>query len=413
MASLRNFFPFIQNNPGVVYFDSAATSLKPQSAIDALLHYHTHESVNIHRGVYKLSQHATDTVESVRQKVTRFVTDEKDGTSVFVRGTTEGLNLLAHSLTSPKSHLKDFFAAYQSDKKPAILISESEHHANIVPWQIAAERMGYALLYVPIDSEGNFNYPVDFLSRIEASYSLRIVSLSLQSNVTGIVHDLAPFREAAKRIGAVFIVDAAQGILHAPQTLRELQPDFTVFSGHKLFSATGIGAVVGSKRVLDSLDVWQGGGGMINLVEKDHSTYLEAPTRFEAGTQAVGEIFSLGKAIEFADEYAREIHAHDREITAYADAAFEKAGIRFFGKGAKTRSAIYSFEIPGVHPHDIGTLLDEQMICIRAGHHCCQILMRALGVSATARASMSVYNTQDEVDKLLEGIQHVKKIFRK
>lgn len=413
MSGIRELFPFFQANPGIVYLDSAATALKPQAVIDALVRYNTHESVNIHRGVYRLSQQATDTVEAVREKVTKFTSAEKEATSVFVRGTTEGFNLLAHTLTSEKTQIAGFFEAYRSGKKPAILLSESEHHANIVPWQLAAERSGYSLLFIPVDAEGNLHYQAEFLREIAAAYAVRIVSLSLQSNVTGIVHDLAPFREFAHKEGAVFIIDAAQAIVHAPALVRALAPDFTVFSGHKLFGTTGIGAVTGNKAVLDRCDVWQGGGGMISLVEKEKSTFLEAPTRFEAGTLPVGEIYALGAAIDFAATHEHEIHSTDTDLTRYADEKFNQAGIRFFGKNAAHRSAIYSFEIAGVHAHDTGTLLDEQDICIRAGHHCCQLLMRGLGVSATARASFALYNTRDDVDRLIDAIGYVKKIFRK
>lgn len=413
MQSLRAEFPFFAANPGITYLDSAATALKPQSVVDALVRYNTSESVNIHRGVYKLSQRATDSVEAVRERVTAFTLARKGATSVFVRGTTEGINLLAHALTSPASQLSPFFSSYTSPKKPAILISESEHHANIVPWQMAAAKQGYALLYVSVDGEGRYKYEGDFLRSLTETYALRVIALSLQSNVTGIVHDLTPFRELARAQGAAFVIDAAQAIVHVPQLIHSLAPDFAVFSGHKLFSSTGIGAVVGDKAVLDACDVYQGGGAMISLVEKERSTYLDAPSRFEAGTLAVGEIYALGAAIEFAEQHRAILHTADQKLTQYADEKFRSAGIRVFGIEAPHRSAIYSFQIDGVHAHDTGTLLDEQDICIRAGHHCCQVLMRALGVPATARASFAAYNTRDDVDRLIEGIGYVRKIFRK
>jgi len=415
--SIRKEFPFFEANPGIVYLDSAATALKPRTVIDALLRYNTHESVNIHRGVYRLSQQATDTVEKVRARVARFVSTADDATAVFTKGTTEGFNLLAHILTSEASKLSDRFAAYASPKPPAILLSESEHHANIVPWQIAAQRVGYKLLYLPANADGYLVPPADFLAQAASTYAIRIVSLSLQSNVTGIIHDLAPYREFAAKAGAVFIVDAAQAIVHVPEHIRSLAPDFSVFSAHKLFGTTGVGAVVGSKPVLDHTDVYQGGGGMITLVEPDRSGYLEAPGKYEAGTQAIGEIYALGAAIDFATQNAAALSAIEADLLAYADEKLAATGIRIFGKtptpyATLGRSPIYSFEVPGVHAHDTGTILDEQDICIRAGHHCCQLLMRALGVSATARASFSVYNTRDDVDRLIDGIGYVKKIFR-
>lgn len=413
MNHIRDLFPFFAANPNVVYLDSAATALKPQQVIDALLRYNTGESVNVHRGVYRLSQRATESVESVRRKVSDFTLEREKVTAVFVRGTTEGLNLLAHSLTSPLSQVVDFFGAYRSEKKPAILISESEHHANIVPWQIAAARNGYTLLYLPVDGEGNLRYDADFLRSLAENYSLRIVSLSLQSNVTGIIHDLQPIREFAHAQKAVFVIDAAQAIIHARDDLRRLNPDFAVFSGHKLFSSTGDSVVVGDKAVFDACDVYQGGGAMISVVERERSSYLDAPARFEAGTLPIGEIYALGAAIDFVEKHREVICESDEKLTQYADEKFRAAGIRLFGCTAPRRSAIYSFQVDGVHAHDTGTLLDEQDICIRAGHHCCQILMRALGVSATARASFGPYNNSDDVDRLIEGIEYVRKIFRR
>jgi len=413
MQSIRAEFPFFAANPGITYLDSAATALKPQAVIDALVRYNTSESVNVHRGVYKLSQRATESVESVRERVTAFTLGRKGATSVFVRGTTEGINLLAHVLTSTASQLAPFFHSYTSAKKPAILLSESEHHANIVPWQIVAAKQGYEVLYLPVDGEGSYNFTADFLRSVTENYALRIVSLSLHSNVTGIIHDLSALRELARAEGAVFIIDAAQAIVHVPQLIHSLAPDFAVFSGHKFFSSTGIGVVAGDKAVLDACDVYQGGGAMISQVEKERSTYLDAPSRFEAGTLAIGEIYALGAAIEFVQKNQKELNAAEHEVTQYAEEKFRAAGIRVFGLDAPKRSAIYSFQIDGVHAHDMGTLLDEQNICIRAGHHCCQLLMRALGVSATARASFAAYNTRDDVDRLIDGIGYVRKIFRK
>lgn len=411
--NLRAEFPFFSANPGIVYLDSGATALKPQRVVDALVEYTARESVNIHRGVYRLSQRATDTVEQVRKQAAQFVSTNANAVAVFTKGTTEGLNLAAHVLTSPKSRLADFFKSYASPKPPAILLSDSEHHANIVPWQIFAAERGYKLLFIPVDNEGNFKIPENFLSDIEAAYSLRVISLSLQSNVTGIIHDLAPWREAASRLGAAFVIDAAQAVIHAPETIKALKPDFVSYSAHKIFGPTGVGALVADKTLLDSLDVYQGGGGMISLVEREKSTYIEAPGKFEAGTQPVGEIYAFGKALEFAGEYQEVIHRQDADLLSYADEKFRAAGVRYFGATAKHRSPIYSFEIAGVHAHDTGTLLDEQDICVRAGHHCCQLLMRALGTPATARASFAVYNTRDDVDRLMDSIGYVKKIFRK
>jgi selenocysteine lyase/cysteine desulfurase len=278
---VKEKFPFFSANPGLVYLDSAATALKPQSVIDALVRYNAHESVNIHRGVYRLSQKATDSVEAVRNQTVAFLSNEKNQTAVFTRGTTEAFNLLAHSLTSPDSQLSEFYTSYADKKTPAVVLSQSEHHANIVPWQIAAARNGYKLFYIPVDATGNYSAPADFLDTIASAHSIRVISLSMQSNVTGIIHDLVPYREWAKRHGAIFIVDAAQAVVHAAQKMKDLAADFVAFSGHKVFGPTGVGALVGPKAVLDRMAVYQGGGGMISLVEQDKSTYLDAPAKFE------------------------------------------------------------------------------------------------------------------------------------
>lgn len=411
---LRDSFPFFQANPNLVYLDSAATALKPNPVLQALNDYNISQSVNIHRGVYRLSQQATDTVETVRSKTARYLSDAPDAIAVFVKGTTEGFNLLAHTLTSPESKLDTFFPAYASAKPPAILLSESEHHANIIPWQVAAKRAGYKLLYLKADADGKIAGNSAEVATLFDTYAIRIVSLSLQSNVTGIVHDLAGVRTLAAKHGSIFIVDAAQAAVHVPDQVRALTPDFVVFSAHKLFASTGVGAVIGRKPVLDACDVYQTGGGMIALVEHEASTYLETPARFEAGTQPIAEIYALGAAIDFVSANKSVIHETDEKLRLYADEKLGALGIRIFGLSAgASRSPIYSFEIPGVHAHDTGTLLDEQDICIRAGHHCCQLLMRSLGVSATARASFSVYNTQDDVDRLISAIGYVRKIFRK
>lgn len=410
---MREHFPFFAANPNLVYMDSAATTLKPQVVIDALVAYNARESVNVHRGVYQLSQKATDTVETVRAQVADWVSTAPERTAIFTKGTTESLNLVAHVLTSRKSQLKDFFPAFSESKPPAIVLSHSEHHANIVPWQMVAAEHGYTLLYIPVDADGNLQDAEKFLIESTNKYSVRIISLSLQSNVTGIVHNLAPLRDWAKKNGSAFVIDAAQAVLHVPVRLRELAPDFVVFSAHKIFGSTGVGAVVASKKVLDACDVYQGGGGMISRVDEQTSTYIDAPAKFEAGTQPIGEIYAFGQALEFAAAHKTALTAIEADLLQYADEKLNAIGVRVFGMSGRERSPIYSFEISGVHAHDTGTLLDEQQVCVRAGHHCCQLLMRAFGVSATARASFSVYNTREDVDKLIQGIAYVKKIFRK
>jgi cysteine desulfurase / selenocysteine lyase len=410
---IKSQFPFFAANPNLVYLDSAATALKPQRVIDALVQYTARESVNIHRGVYQLSQRATETVESVRARAAKYVSARPNSVAIFTRGTTESMNLVAHMLTSPTSKLRGHFSAYTSTKPPAILLSESEHHANIVPWQIAAQHHGYQLFYIPVDDEGSYAPTPDFLAKISETHSIRIVSLSLQSNVTGIIHDLTPYREFAKSNGAAFVVDAAQAILHVPRQLASLDADFVAYSAHKIFGSTGIGCLVGPEQVFNDSDVYQGGGGMISRVDHDTSTYLTGPSKYEAGTQPIAEIYALGAALDFAQTIAANTEEHEKELLQYADERLATTGVRIFGSAATARSPIYSFEIPGVHAHDTGTLLDELDICVRAGHHCCQLLMRSLGVSATARASFSVYNTREDVDRLIDGLKHVKKIFRK
>lgn len=418
-------FPFFQKNPGVVYLDSAATSLTPRSVIDAIVEYYEESSSNIHRGVYKASQRATAVYEETRDDIIRFVNAPSGSTAIFLRNTTEGINLLAHSLGALKDQLKEKFPAWREglQKGDIIVVSDSEHHSNIVPWQLLAAEKGLEIVYIPVADDGRLNTETlpALLSQKGGAEKVRIVSISQVSNVTGVVHDLKPIHDFARQNGAIFVVDGAQAICHSRVDLQNLDCDFFVFSAHKMLGPTGIGAIVGPKDLFRILPPYMGGGDMILEVQKDKTTYNEPPHKFEAGTPNVGGAYGLKAAIAYLEKAGMEnIHAYEKELLIYAMEKMEERGIKMHGpslqdvkSGKVDKVGVISFEIEGIHPHDIGTILDEHDICIRVGHHCCQLLMERWQVSATCRASFYLYNDKTDIDRLMAGIEAAQKVFRR
>ncbi len=417
-------FPFFEKNPGVVYLDSAATSLTPRPVIDAIVKYYEESSSNIHRGVYKASQKATDVYENTRSDILRFAGAPRDFTAVFVRNTTEGINLLANSLGKVNGELKEHFPAWQNgfSKGDVILLSDSEHHSNIVPWQILAREKGFEIVYLPVKEDGSLD--------MEAFQSLRpqldrktvkAISLSKVSNVTGIIHDLEPFREYAKKRGAVFIIDGAQAICHSQINIEEMGCDFFVFSAHKMLGPTGVGALLGSTELFRALPPFLGGGDMILEVHKDITTYNEPPHKFEAGTPDVGGVYGFQAAISYLEQTGQQkIHEFEKELLTYTMKKMADENIRVHGPsladieaGLVDKVGVVSFEMEGIHPHDVGTILDEHNVCIRVGHHCCQLLMERWQVSATCRASFYMYNDYEDIDRLMEALQVTRKIFKR
>ena len=388
-------FPAIPE--GWAYLDTAATAQKPQPVIDAITAAYAETYATVHRGVYQRSADMTLAYEAARRRVASFVGAGSENEIVFVRGATEAINLVAQS-----------WAGTQLRAGDRILLSRLEHHSNIVPWQLVAARIGVAIDVCPLTSDGRID-----LDAAEAMLTPahKLVSLAHVSNVLGSVLDVRRAAEIAHAVGARLLVDGCQAVARLPVDVAALGCDFYVFSGHKLYGPTGIGALWARPELLDAMPPWQGGGSMIDRVSFERTTYLPAPMRFEAGTPHIVGALGLAAAIDYVEGIGLErIHAHETALVADARAALGAINsVRLFGP--KDSAGIVSFAIEGVHPHDIGTILDEGRVAIRAGHHCAQPLMAALGIDATARASFGVYNGPADVAALADGIERVTRIF--
>lgn len=402
-ATLRGDFPVLQQNVNgkpIAFLDSAASSQRPQTVIDCLSYYASHYHSNVHRGVYQFSEQATAAYENARAKVARFIGATDPAEVVFVRNATEAVNLVAWAWGWHNLHAGDH-----------ILLSVMEHHSNIVPWQLIAQRTGAVLDYLPIDGDGRL--VLDELDRLLTEQT-KMVALTQQSNVLGTINPVTAIAERAHAVGALMLVDGAQSVPHMPINVQTLGADFLVFSGHKMCGPTGIGVLWGRKALLDSMPPFMGGGSMITQVHLDHSDYAEVPNRFEAGTPAIGEAIALGAAVEYlAGVGLASIHAYEHYLTDYALTSLQQMpGVRLFGPPtADERGGAIAFTLDGVHPHDIAAVLDEEGIAVRAGHHCAQPLHHVLEVPATARASFYLYNATDEIDRLTAGIRRVQGMF--
>ena len=422
--SIRKDFPFYENNPETVFLDSAASSLTPRHVIDAVDLYYERYSVNIHRGLYKVSLEATELYERSREKIKKFLNANCPGDIIYVRNATEGINLIAHCLSQTELiralHLDAWKKPLQ--KGDVIILSESEHHANVVPWQIIAEKFSLEVQYIPIEkSTGSLDLNgFEEMKKNLKNTSVKVVSLALVSNVTGIIHDLSVFKDYAREKGAVFIVDGAQSVCHSVTNLEELDPDFFVFSAHKMLGPTGIGVIWGRKEVLNELCPFMGGGEMILSVTKEKTTYKGSPSKFEAGTPHIAGSFGLSAAIDYLEKIGLDVIAEwESRLTLYALERLNELELEIYGPSLEdvrsnrlSKAGLLSFGIKGIHPHDIGTILDKKNIAIRAGHHCCQILMDAWNIFSTARASFYVYNDPGDIDRLVDGLLEVKKMFR-
>ena len=387
-------FPAIP--PGWAYLDTAATSQKPQAVVDAIARGYDTTYATVHRGVYARSADMTLAYEAARQQVACFIGGRPEE-CVFVRGATEGINLVAQC-----------WAATQLRAGDRILLSMLEHHSNIVPWQMAAERGGFAIDVAPLTPDGRID-----LDAAEAilTPAHKLVALAHVSNVLGSVLDAGRAVELAHQVGAKILLDGCQSVPRLPVDVAALGCDFYVFSGHKLYGPTGIGVLWGRAELLDSMPPWQGGGAMIDRVSFERTTYAPPPARFEAGTPHIVGALGLAAAIEYVEGIGlNRIHAHEAALVARTREALGRINsVRLFGPADS--AGIVSFAIEGVHPHDIGTILDDAKVAIRAGHHCAQPLMAALGVDATARASFGVYNGPADVDALVAGLERVTRIF--
>lgn len=397
---LRQDFPILRqtvHGKPLVYLDNAATSQKPQCVIDCEARYYAELNANIHRGVHSLSLQATEAFEAARDTVRRFIHAQRREEVVFVRGTTEAINLVA--------------ASYGQGLRPGdeILITEMEHHSNIVPWQLLCERSGAVLRVAPFDDAGELR--LDAFERLLGP-ATRIVALTQLSNALGTINPVQRLVALAHAVGAVVLVDGAQAVAHLPVDVQALDCDFYAFSGHKLYGPTGIGVLYGKAALLDAMPPWQGGGDMIREVTFARTSYNDLPYKFEAGTPHIAGGIGLGTAIDYVGTVGLPaIAAHEHALLAYAtEQVAGIAGLRVIGT-ARDKASILSFTVEGVHPHDVGTILDDEGVAVRAGHHCAMPVMARFGVPATVRASFALYNTVEEVDVLLRAIRRAQEVF--
>ena len=395
-ARVRAQFPALHqtiHDKPLVYLDSAASSQMPQRVIDALVRYHSLTHSNVHRGVHTLSQRATNAYEEARQKVQAFINAPSLNECIYVRGATEGLNLVANSWG--RQNLRE------GDR---VLVSQMEHHANIVPWQMVARDVGATVEAIPITDEGELDMQA-FESMLDDR--VKVVGCVHVSNALGTINPVAKLAKLADSVGAIMVVDGCQAAPHMQIDVQALGVDFYTFSGHKMYAPTGIGVLWGREALLEKMPPWQGGGDMIDRVSFDGTTFAELPTKFEAGTPSIDAAVGLGEAIDFLMEFEPgAIAAREHALLVQATQSFEQAvpSGRIVGRAAD-KAAVMSFVIDGVHPHDIGTILDSCGVAVRSGQHCAEPVMDRLGVPATARASFGVYSNEDDIARLMEALE--------
>ena len=393
---IREEFPIFHERKGLVYLDSASTTQKPQCVIDSVSSFYSNYNANIHRALYEIGEKATNEFESVRDKVKRFLNVPDSHEVIFTRSSTESINLVAYS-----------WGSGNLNKGNRILVTEMEHHSNLVPWQMASEKTSSKLKYLPLQKNGMLD-----LSSIETDLNdIGMLAMVHQSNVFGTINPVSKIIELAKSRGVVTLVDGAQAVPHFPVDISKIDCDFYVYSGHKMVGPTGVGVLVGRKTILEKMDPFLGGGEMINNVTMEKSTWNEIPWKFEAGTPNIAQVIGLGRAIEFISDIGLEnIQLHEDKLLEYSIEELSKInGIELYGNPSN-RGAVIPFNIEGVHSHDLAKFLDTDGICIRAGHHCAQPIMNVLGISASARASFYLYNNAKDIDKLVESIKKTAKI---
>lgn len=396
IEAIKKEFPILDqevNGHRLVYLDNAASSQKPRAVVKALDSYYERDHANVHRGIHELSTRATRAYEGARARAARYIGAGEPEEVVFVRGTTEGINLVASA-----------WGAENVREGDEILLTVLEHHSNIVPWQLLAQRTGARLTSVDISDDGRLR--LDQLHEL-LSPRTRLVGVTHVSNALGTINPVEEIVAAAKRVGATVLVDGAQAAPHLPIDVGTLGCDFYAFSGHKMCGPTGIGVLWGRRELLEEMAPYQGGGEMIEIVELERSTYKPAPQKFEAGTPNVADAVGLAAAMDYLEEIGLErVHAHEHDLVAYAlERGAEIPGFRDLGPVGEDRAGVLSFELGDIHPHDLAQLLDSRGIAVRAGHHCNQPLMRRLGLGATTRASFYLYNDRDDVDALCEGLK--------
>ena len=392
IKSIRNDYPIFQKkwaNGSFCYLDSAATSQTPIQVIDAVAEYYSDYNANVHRSIYAIGEQATRAYESAREKVSQFIGAEESRSVVFTRGTTEAINLVAYA-----------WGRHNLKKGDEILITEMEHHSNLVPWQLVARDMGATLKTIPFRMDGT-------LENVETYFNenTKIVSVIHQSNVLGTVNPVDEIISLAKSVGAVTLIDAAQSVPHSPVDVSSLECDFLAFSGHKMLGPTGVGVLYGKLNLLEEMEPFLTGGEMIREVTFDKSTWNDVPWKFEAGTPSIAQVIGLGSAVDYLSEIGMDkINAHEMAISNYAvEKLNEIDEVTIYGNPPK-RGGVVTFNLHNIHPHDLAQLLDKEGVAIRAGHHCAQPLMDKLGVTATARASFYLYNDLEDIDKLVAAL---------
>ena len=401
VEEIRHDFPILErevNGKRLVYLDNAATSQKPRQVIQALTDYYERHNANIHRGVHSLAEEATAAYEEARRKVARFIGAPDERALIFTRGTTESINLVAHAWG--RKFLRE------GDE---VVLTEAEHHSNLVPWQLAARATGAKLRFIPVQDDGTLD-----LKEAERLIGpkTRLVGCIHASNVLATINPVERLAELAHEAGALMLVDGAQSAPHMPVSVEDLGCDFYACSGHKMLGPTGVGVLWGKPEILEGMDPFLGGGEMIREVHLDHSTWNDLPYKFEAGTMNIAQAVGLGAAVDYLDELGMQnVREHERRLGEYAYRQLsEIEGITIYGP-EKDRTGLVSFSLPDVHPHDLSQLLDEEGVAIRSGHHCAQPLMRRLGVVATSRASFYLYNTEKEVNALVEALGRAREFF--
>jgi len=403
VQAIRQQFPIlsrvVKGRP-LIYFDNAATSQKPQRVIDALVHYYTHYNANIHRGIHTLAEEATAAYEQTRDAVQQFINASSREEILFTRGTTEGINLVAQTWGRQNVKAGD-----------EVIVSGMEHHSNIVPWQVLCEEKGASLKVIPVNENGEL-----VLEEFEKllTKKTKIVSIVHVSNALGTVNPVKYIIEKAHQVGALVVVDGAQSSVHLDIDVQELDCDFFAFSSHKLYGPTGVGVLYGKKHLLETMPVFQGGGEMIKEVTFRKTTYNDLPYKYEAGTPNIADTIAFKAALEFVNETGKaKIRDHENELLAYATEKLEEIkGLRIIGK-AKEKTSLVSFVVENAHPQDIGILLDNRGIAVRTGHHCAQPLMDLFCIPGTVRASFAAYNTTEEIDELVIGLERAIKLLNK
>ena len=391
----------MNGNKEFVYLDSASTTQKPSAVIDAISDYYMNYNSNIHRAVYQVAEESTRAYEHTREKVAKFINAESVEEIIFTRNTTESINLLSYSWGRNNIHEGD-----------EILITELEHHSNIVPWQILAEQTGAKLDYIGIDDFGYLNLD-DFFEKIEGG-KVKLVSISHMSNVLGTIVPIKTIIRTSHKYGVPIIVDGAQSVPHMPVDVQELDCDFLVFSAHKMLGPTGVGVLYGKKQILENMAPFMAGGDMIKEVFKHHTRYNDLPYKFEAGTPNIADVVGFGAAIDYLDNIGmNRVREHEISLTDYALRSLSSIDcVTVYGpRKIIDRGGVLSFNIGDIHPHDLATIMNEHGVAIRSGHHCAQVLMERLNVSATSRASFYVYNTKEDIDTLIYALNDARRLF--